>query len=207
MNQDQTITVRYWWENATHSGRVKFGNLENFALVSGLSERELQRRFEVEITTLKEWWEGIGQFVYKQIAGLAKELSALLPAGEFPRTTLSDYIRRGRLPQFTEYYAVLYAVTALPVFDLGKASISLTIPVGRGTQFFSEEDLILLTGLAQAKGFGDALVRKIREITGSDLSRLDREKVEQLVERVIRKLLEMVEDMQLVQQVNELFGG
>lgn len=192
---NKTITVRQWWEQAEQSGKNVFGSLPNLATHTGLSENELQKLLVQKITTLREWWDAIGECIYDSHDNLAEKLTSLLPIDKrpYPRRTLSNHITDDTNPKYEEYLLALYKLTALPCFWRDEFAILLE----KESKAIEKR----LGTLERVTVLGDVFLEELTTLSQMNLSREQKEKVG----RILFQIADRIENWQIAEQMNRFF--
>lgn len=216
MGDKQSITLQFWWDTATHSGQKKYGSLENLMRQTNLNWGQLNPLLQQEVTTLGEWWQTLGKYLYREGHGkgtgkeaMAKELTRFIPAGKTPfaRTTLSEYIRGTSSPKYREYFVALFAITALPCFRLegaqlpppGERQARPAVPAGN-----------VQRQIRFAESLAGALLQQLQRLAGFHPAPEQLTELTRLVEDLrltVASLREQDEDAQLARRLNTDLGA
>lgn len=194
MAQDRYITLREWFVKVWQKqGKT----IDELAVTIGFSLKPLQEHLDRRVSTLAEWWELMGKYLYKTKENFAKALG-------IPRSTLKDYIAGKKIPKYIQYHQKLFAATALPIFAAHGQPGSQAVPIA---DLRTASDLEILFHLRLLDDAIEKVLYEIGELTAMRLTGVSRERFEKTVLTVAKTLGNVAEEIQAVQKMEKVVKG
>lgn len=186
---NNSITIEQWWTYAEKSGKAAFQSVDKLAELTGMSVSYLEEWvFPAEVSTLMEWWDTIGKYLYGESASrFARRLG-------LPPSTMRAWIR-GERPPLKNRWAILYAHTYLPCYKQQEPENRPTVE--------DETRNNLVDTLVK---LGEAFLTVLMLVRQKTLSRENREAVAAVLENVGGVSERELEDMKLSEQASVEFG-
>ncbi len=193
---NQSFTLQDWWENATASGKARYGTIENLAAETKLTLMATKWVLKQEAVTLQQWWKKLGKSLFGgSIQKFSDELTMQMPAGRrYPRTTLSDHVRGKSEPKYEDQWRALYAITALPKYNVG---FTETEPVIQQV----EKTAVDFPELGQAELLAQLLAEKLTKLINLPLS----QEQEERLQKVLEELQDKIQNIELSRQLGRVF--
>jgi len=194
MAQDQYITLREWYVKVWQKqGKT----IDELAVTIGFSMKPLQEHLDRRVSTLGEWWELVGQYLYKTKENFAKALG-------IPRSTLKDYIAGKETPKYIQYHQRLFAATALPIYAAYSHSDSKVAP---NTELRTASDLEVLFHLKLLDNALEAVWKELGTLTSLRLTGSNREQLEKTVLAAAKSLGDVTEEFEAVHKLEKAING
>lgn len=198
MPQDQFITLRQWFVDVWQKRMGK--TIDQLAVKTGFNKQRLEDYLdERRVSTLGEWWNLLGHYVYKNYQAFANDLNALVPAQRPIRaSSISDWYSGRRTPAFEEWRQALFVFTALPIYASGDRKL-VSLPQ---TVDFNFD---VLQGLTLTHRFSVEFLKELSELWSKNLLPKERQKVRVLVAEHLSGLRAIGEDRQVVEEIEQMF--
>lgn len=194
MAQDQYISLREWFVKVWQKqGKT----IDDLAITAGFSMKPLQEHLDRRVSTLGEWWELMGKYLYKTKENFAKALG-------IPRSTLKDYIAGKKTPKYIQYHQKLFAATALPIFAAYGQPGSQAVPIA---DLRTASDLEILFHLRLLEDSLEKVLYEMGELTAMRLTGVHRERFEKIVLAAARTLGNAAEEIRAVHRLEKAVKG
>ena len=209
MAQSQYITLRYWFDEVWQIREVKstFNELATLMAGNGFNVNHLDEYLDTrQVSTLKEWWELMGKYLYVSYTKFAEALNEHIPANlpTIKRDSIYDWISGRRFPEAAEDRQALYALTALPCFKVeGKAAVRV-MPV---KDLRTASDLEVLFHLKLLDNALEVVWKELGTLTSLRLTGGNCEQFEKNILAAARTFNDAAEEIEAVHKLEKAING
>jgi len=203
MPEAQYITLGEWFVNVWQKqGKT----IDELAVAAGFSMKLLQEHLDRRVSTLGDWWELMGKYLYVTYAKFTDALNEYIPANllKIKRDSIYDWISGRRFPEAAEDRLALYALTVLPCFKVEGKVVTRVMPA---KDLRTASDLEILFHLRLLDDAIEKVLYELGELTAMRLIGVSRERFEKMVLTVAKTLANAAEEIEAVHRLEKAVKG